>query len=110
MRPTHRGGSSARFIDDAQLVAGQRPAAGHQAQGGIVIDGRRHRFAFRQGLALHPVDQRTAPGRRDRQTDGTLGEAIDRRQRLGAETIGPEGGGEARPGCHATTGSAPLAA
>ena len=86
------GQLEAGFVDDADVVARQRPAAADQAQrAGIVFAGGGRATVASEGLATDAVDDRAAVQRREGQPYGVLGEAINRRHRGSAKA----GGGEA---------------
>ena len=87
----------------AHLVAGQRQAAGDDAQWLRIVGSRRcrHAIAGERG-PIDAVDPRAAAHRRKSQADRTLGQAVHRRERLAFEAAGFEARREAlqRVGAH----------
>ena len=79
------------LVDDAHRMTGQRTAAADEAQRAGVAGAGRHGPPFaREGLALHRVDGRHAPERREQQPDRRLGQAVDRCHGLGPQAAGGE--------------------
>ena len=79
----------ARGVDDADLVAGQRPAAGDEFQCvGSVRRGRGGAGVPGELAAVDPVDDRRPAERREGEADGILGKPVHGAHRLGTKAIG----------------------
>ncbi len=85
------GQLAAVVADDADLVPRQRAATGRHAHDvGSCGGGRHGEPALQQCGTLDDVDSRPAPERREGETDRTLGESIDRRDRRAPQSVGGE--------------------
>ena len=83
-------------VDDADLVARKRPAAGDELERVRALRGRRGppgRDGRGPSRSMRSTTGR-APERRKREPDGALGQPVDRRHRLGPEAVGREALGE----------------
>ena len=79
------------LVDDANLVAGQRLAAGHDFERPWIF--RRCRLGHAvtaQPIAVDPIDNRRAAERRKRQPNRAFRKTVDRRHRLRGKTIAAE--------------------
>ncbi|VVO41796.1 hypothetical protein PS691_05811 [Pseudomonas fluorescens] len=89
-------------IDDANLLARQRPAAGDEAQRCTGVRCARQCIAVGlERFALHPVDQRPSAQGRKGQAQRGLGQPIDGCQRGGRKPVASETFGEALQGIRA---------
>ncbi|MNE52577.1 hypothetical protein D3C80_1472530 [compost metagenome] len=89
-------------VDDANLMARQRPAAGDKAQHCAGIRRRRQCCAVElKRLALHPVDQRPSAQGRKGHTQRGLGQPVDGGHRSRCKAVASETFGESLQGIRA---------
>ena len=82
-------------INDADDMTGQGSATGDKALGmGIVASGGQGDAGAGEREAIHPIEQRPTPERREGKTDRGLRQAVDRGHGNGVKTTGKQTGGK----------------
>ncbi|MCY1403637.1 hypothetical protein D9M71_188250 [compost metagenome] len=89
----------ALVVDDAHLMPRQGAATGNEAQYvGAVRRGTQRPAMGLEGLALDPVDQRSAAQVRQGHVQGRFGQSVHRHQRARVQAVASEARGEALQG------------